>query len=99
MTATESLLPKVINDFCNKICTTRTCQHGSLMSAFGGGADIISVDGLTPSRHEAGCDPVAQQLLTDPRQSVMLPCWLGPARRSKCSGECCLRSKSWLEWP
>lgn len=32
MTATESLLPEIINDFFNKIGTKRTCQVRTIMS-------------------------------------------------------------------
>jgi hypothetical protein len=41
MTATESLLPKIINDFCNKIGTSATSRDVRFRAAVGGGrADI-----------------------------------------------------------
>jgi hypothetical protein len=51
MTTTESLLPELINDFCNKIGTTRKSAHVRGMSAFGGksGLDMLTLSssGLT----------------------------------------------------
>jgi hypothetical protein len=40
MTATESLLPEIINDFFNKIGTKRTYRDVRYRSAFEGKADI-----------------------------------------------------------
>src|SRR5262245_34193695 len=40
MTATESLVFRTINDFCNKIGTKRTIRGAWDLSAFGGKADI-----------------------------------------------------------
>jgi hypothetical protein len=50
MTATESLLPEIINDFFNKICHERT--HAS----------TLSFDHFIGSQHQAGRDFVPNRL-------------------------------------